>query len=194
MDTDQTKSLAQLTGIDWGPAPEAVGSLVRDRYEFRRTPLGTLSLPALRRLLSLDFQQDCAYLIPYSLQVLQKIADASPTDAEGLSQFCSLLLTVLRNEGYGWLQRPELVRQTRRLVETARYALYLASDEAEQTNDHLEYYRVLLPNTQMQASLYEALARFEQRLSKVDPGPSPNDRPEVPCVKVGAPERPSSVT
>ena len=52
------------TGIGWGTVPEAAGSVVRDRHEFRQTPLGRLSIPALRRLLSLDFQDDRAYLIP----------------------------------------------------------------------------------------------------------------------------------
>jgi len=174
MEADETKSLAQLSGIDWGPTPAGASSLVQDRHEFRRTPLGSLSLPGLRRLLTLDFERDSSYLIPYSLQ---RIAAAPPADIEGLSQHCNLLVVVLRNERYDWLQRPDLVRRVRELVETACHALYLASDEAEQTSDHLEYYRVLLPNTQMKASLYKALAHFEQRLSRVEPRAAENGSP-----------------
>ena len=190
MDTDETKSLAQLTGIDWGTAPEGAGSLVRDRHEFRRTPLGSLSIPALKRPLSLDFQDDCVYLIPYSLQ---RISGPPPADADGLSQYCNLLLGVLLNERYNWLQRPELVGRARRLVETACYALYCASGEAEQTSDHLEYYRVLLPNTQMQTSLYEALARFEQRFSKVEPDAAPNGGPSTQVANSDVTKGPTSV-
>jgi hypothetical protein len=191
MDTDATKSLAQLTGIDWGAAPDSAGSLVRDRHEYRQTPLGSLSIPALRRLLSLDFQDDCAYLIPYSLQ---RISRPPPADADGFSHYCNLLLGVLLNERYDWLQRPELVGQARRLVETTCYALYCASGEAEQTSDHLEYYRVLLPNTQMRASLYEALAHFEQRLSKVEPLAAANEGLAAPLANSEVMEGPPSVS
>jgi hypothetical protein len=176
MNSEETKSLAQLTGIDWGTAPESVGSLARDRHELRQTPLGGLSIPALKRLLSLDFQDDCNYLIPYSLQRLA----VPPADAEGLSHYCNLLLAVLLNQRYDWLQRPELVRQARQLVERACYALYRLSDEAEQTSDIMEYYRVLVPDLRMEASLYGALAEFEQRLSKVEPAAAPNGGPDIP--------------
>jgi hypothetical protein len=165
MDVDDTKSLAQLTGVEWGIAPEGAGSLIRDRHEFRRTPLKSLTLPALRRMLSLDYQDDCNHLVPYSLSRIAK----PPAGVDEFSHKCNLLVGVLRNERFSWLQKPELVRQARSLVEGACHALYLSSDEAEQTSDSLAYYKVLLPNTQMQASLYEALAFFEQRLSRVEP-------------------------
>ncbi|MDB6174096.1 MAG: hypothetical protein JWL59_3407 [Chthoniobacteraceae bacterium] len=171
MGPDVTKSLAQLTGVDWGMAPEKASSLVRDRHEFRQTPMGSLSIPALTRLLALDFQGDCDYLIPHSLD---RLALFPLEDAKAISQHCILLLGVLRNEHYNWMQMPELVRQARRLVEKACYTLYCDSDEAEQTSDSLEYYKVLLPNTQMESSLYEALVRFEQRLSKVESGTAPD--------------------
>lgn len=154
MDIDETKSLAQLTGIDWGIAPPGAGSLVRERHEFRKTALDKLPISALKLLISLDFQEDCTYLIPYALR---RMAAPPPSGAEELSEHCNLLLGVLLNERYDWLQRPVLVPQVRQMVESECYALYCASSEAEQTSDHMAYYKVLLPNTQVQASLYEAL-------------------------------------
>jgi hypothetical protein len=166
MDVDGAQSLAQLTKTDWGVAPEDVGSLIRERYEFRRTPLKSLSFRALMRLLSFDFQDDCNYLVPYCLN---RITAEPPVGVEDLSLHCNLLLTVLRSDKFDWLQSPELVRRARRQVKTTCYALDQWSDEAEQTDDSLEYYKVLLPNTEMQATLYEALTLFEQRLSRVEP-------------------------
>jgi len=190
MDVDDTKSLAQLTGVDWGIAPEGAGSLIRARHEFRRTPLKSLTLPALRRLLSLDFQDDCNHLVPYCLSLIAR----PPAGVVELSHHCNLLVGVLRNEAYPWLRRPELVRKARSLVEKACYALYQSSGEAEQTSDSLEYYRVLLPNTQMQASLYEALAFFEQRLSRVEPCAPPNGGPATRLGNSDIPEGPPSVS
>jgi hypothetical protein len=171
MDVDGTQSLAQLTKTDWGIAPQDVGSLIRERYEFRRTPLKSLSFRALMRLLSLDFQDDCNYLVPYCLN---RITTEPPVGVEELSLHCNLLLAVLPSEKFDWLQSPDLVRRARRQVKAACNALDRLSDEAEQTDDSLEYYKVLLPNTQMQATLYEALALFEQRLSRVEPGSPQN--------------------
>jgi|SRR5688572_11204449 len=191
MDVDATQSLAQLTGTDWGIAPEGVGSLIRERHEFRRTPLKNLSFPALMRLLWLDFQDDCNYLVPYCLH---RITTEPPEGAEELSHYCSLLLTVLRSERFDWLQNPELVHTARRQVESACYTLYQLSDEAEQTDDSLEYYKVLLPNTQMQATLYEALARFEQLLSKVEPGAPPNGGPATQPENLDVTKTPPSMS
>lgn len=170
MDVDAAQSLAQLTGIDWGIAPEGVGSLIRERHEFRRMPLKSLSDRALGRLLSLDFKGDCHYLVPHSLQ---RMTTERSDDVEIVSDRCNLLLTVLRTERFNWLKSPELVRSARRQVEILCDALDQLSDDAEQTHDSLKYYRVLLPNTQMQATLYKALTRFEQRLSKIEPDAPP---------------------
>jgi hypothetical protein len=123
------------------------------------------------------FQNDCNYLVPYCLN---RIGTEPSADVEELSNHCNLLLTVLRAEKFGCLQSPELVRTARRQVESACNALHRLSDDAEQTDDSLEYYRVLLPNTEMQASLYEALAFFEQRLSRVEPDVPPGGRATGP--------------
>jgi len=68
MSPDETKSLTQLTGTDWGSAPADAKTLVRESHEFRRTPLQDLPTLALKRLLSLDFQSDSTHLIPYCLK------------------------------------------------------------------------------------------------------------------------------
>jgi len=162
----ETQSLTQLTGVDWGAAPAGVSSVVQERHTFRRTPLKDLSLDALKRLLTLNFEQDHIHLIPYCLP---RIDDALTAEDDSHLPYCNLLLAVLANEQYDWLAKPELVHQIRNLVNRADYTLYRASDEAEGTNDSLEYYRVLLPNTRMQTALYEKLAQFEQRISKIAP-------------------------
>jgi hypothetical protein len=174
---DGRKSLAQLTGVDWGEAPENVSSVIRERHEFRQTPIKELSIPGLQRLVTLDFQNDSEILIPHCVR---RLPVTPPTDVESLSQHLSLLLVVLRNETTGrvflpddkrfdWQQHPELVRKVRKMVEKGSALLDEISDEAEQTDDSLEYYRVLLPNTNMRASLFEALAYFERRISNVEP-------------------------
>jgi hypothetical protein len=40
---DTSKSLAELTGVDWGLAPADAGTLVRERHEIRRTPIRKLT-------------------------------------------------------------------------------------------------------------------------------------------------------
>ncbi|HEY1172060.1 MAG TPA: HEAT repeat domain-containing protein [Verrucomicrobiae bacterium] len=159
-----TQSLAQLTGVDWGAPPPSVSSVVQERHTLRRTPLQELSLDALKRLLALDFEEDHLHLIPYCLQRIDKALNAQDDD---YLRYCNLLLAVLANEKYDWLAKPELVHQTRNLVNRACHELYRDSDAAEGTNDSLAYYRVLQANIQMQAALYEKLARFEQRFSKI---------------------------
>jgi len=159
-----TQSLTQLTGVDWGAPPPNVSSIVQERHTYRRTPLQDLSLDALKRLLTLNFEQDYVHLIPYCLP---RIDDALAAQDDPYLPSCNLLMAVLSNEQYDWLTKPELVHQTRNLVNRADYALYRASDEAEGTNDSLEYYHVLIPNMRMQSALYEKLARLEQRISKI---------------------------
>jgi hypothetical protein len=158
------KSLAQLTGVDWGKPPENVSSLVRERHEFRQTPLDLLSIPGLQRLLAIDFQNDSEILVPYCVR---RLFITPVADIQSLSQHLSLLLFVMRSERFEWLQCPDSVRKVRKIVESWSRALSEDSDDAEQTDDSLDYYRVLLPNTQMQVSLFEVLAQFEQRLSRV---------------------------
>src|SRR3954453_6880900 len=48
---DTAKSLAELTGVDWGVAPAAVGTVVRERHEMHRTPVRDLPHTAIVRFL-----------------------------------------------------------------------------------------------------------------------------------------------
>lgn len=166
MKTNGTKSLTQLTGFDWGDAPEGSGTIVRERHEFRQTALNDLSIEALKRLLTIDFKDDSLFLIPHCLQRIE--GTFSPFDKR-VFESAGLLLTVLSNETFDWLKRPDLVHKVRELVEQASYAFYLSSNDAEQTNDSLAYYKVLVPNTQFQSTLFEKLSMLERRLSKVEP-------------------------
>lgn len=79
------------------------------------------------------------------------------------------VMTMQMEGDFEWLVHSDQVRKARNLVDRLSDALSLLSDEAEPTDDSLEYHKVLLPNTPMDASLYEQVARFERHISKVEP-------------------------
>jgi len=97
---DTSKSLAELTGIDWGVAPADAGTLVRERHEIRRTPIRDLPHAAIIRFL--DMGSDADILVPVALERLRDDADA-----------VGLLCAVLRAEHFGWRSQPELVAAVR---------------------------------------------------------------------------------
>jgi hypothetical protein len=97
---DTSKSLAELTGIDWGVAPADAGTLVRERHEIRRTPVRDLPHSAIIRFL--DMGSDAEILVPVALERLRDDADA-----------VGLLCAVLRAGHFDWRSQPELVAAVR---------------------------------------------------------------------------------
>ena len=62
---DSSKSLAELTGVDWGLPPLGANTLVRERHELRRKPLGQLSPDQVRQLLDMGCEPEV--LVPVAL-------------------------------------------------------------------------------------------------------------------------------
>jgi hypothetical protein len=137
---DTSKSLAELTGIDWGAAPAEVGTLVRERHELRRTPLRDWSHAAVVRFL--DMGSDAEVLVPIALDRLRE-------DREAVGLLCA----VLRADQFDWRNQPELVAVVRDRV-------YEVTADLQQINDDLER----LAN---QAEVWRLYAEFERGLSAI---------------------------
>ena len=137
---DTSKSLAQLTGNDWGDPPESARSLVRERHETRRKPLRDLSSAEIVRFL--DMGTDLEVLVPFSLVRLSTEFD----DFE-------LLCAVLRTEQYGWSALCDDVVFVRDRVSTA-------INQVAQIDDDLE-------RLQWEAAVWRFYAGFERRLSAI---------------------------
>jgi len=137
---DTSKSLAELTGIDWGAAPAEVGTLVRERHEIRRTPIRDLSPAAIVRFL--DMGSDPDILVPVALERLRNDPDA-----------VGLLCAVLRVEHFDWRSQPEFVTALRDRV-------YTVTSEIGQITSDVE-------RLQHEAAVWRFYAAFERRLSVV---------------------------
>jgi hypothetical protein len=115
---DTSKSLAELSGTDWGPAPPAASELIRERHNYRRTPIRDLTEHGLIRLLNLGFDND--FLVPAAVRRLKDEPDS-----------IKLLCAVLRADTFDW-------RATPPLVEEVREAVGAALSEVGQTTDDLD--------------------------------------------------------
>lgn len=145
---DQSKSLAELTGIDWGPPPAAASILVQERHEIRRRSIALLSNAELIRFLDLGCVGDSEVLIPVAMERLRHnpVADGGAGEGE-------LLCAVLRHRGFPWRNHPEFVRVVRDLKESAL-------NEIAQTTDAYERVR-------SERDVYKCCAGFEYELSAV---------------------------
>ncbi len=137
---DTSKSLAELTGVDWGLAPADAGTLVRERHEIRRTPIRGLPHAAIVRFL--DMGSDADILVPVALERLRDDPDA-----------VGLLCAVLRAEHFEWRSQPELVAAVRDRV-------YTVTSEIGQIANDLE-------RLQYEAAVWRCYAEFERGLSVV---------------------------
>ena len=137
---DTSKSLAELTGIDWGPAPAQAPLLIRERHEYRRTTLKTLSNEGLIRLLSLGDALEI--LIPVAFARLRQDPD-----------LVGLLATVLAAQTFPWRSHTKLVRQAR---ETVSFAL---NDTGQMTDD--------LERLHAESKILWPYSEFERRLSGI---------------------------
>lgn len=103
MNIDLNKSLAELTGIDWGEAPIAAGTLVKERHTWHRMPVGLLPDCALGRFL--DSGIDADFVVPLAIQRL-----------EGDRKKFGLLIALLGELEFQWLNNPDQVRRLRNCV------------------------------------------------------------------------------
>jgi hypothetical protein len=136
---DASKSLAELTGADWGPAPVTATTLIRERHDYRRMPLSTLPDAGRIRLLALG---DEDVLVPLALERLRQRPEA-----------LALLCAVLAAEGFPW-------RESRDRVAEIRAAVGATLNDIAQTTDDFD-------RMQQELMVYRSLAEFERHLSAV---------------------------
>jgi hypothetical protein len=137
---DLSKSLAELTGIDWGPPPPEVGTLIRERHEIRRTPLRDVSDAAIIRFLEMN--SDMEILVPVALERLRNDFDA-----------IGLLCALLRSTDFKWREQPGLVTQTRNRVDDVLSEIGQITDDRERVSH--------------QAGVWMFYALFERNLSAI---------------------------
>jgi hypothetical protein len=147
---DTSKSLAELTGVDWGAAPEGVATLVRERHEIRRTPLRELPEEAIVRFL--DMGCDAPILVPVALERLQ-------ADSEQVGLLCA----VLRAEHFDWRGHPDLIAIVRDRVDTVLNQISQITEDLER----LHY----------EAAVWRFCALFERGLSVAELGAPPSGGP-----------------
>ena len=143
---DAAKTLAELTGEDWGPPLPDDRLAVRERKVARRKRLADWTHRELVRFLCIGVDQQI--LVPAALQRLADDPVASGCDWEG-----ELLCAVLESDGFDWRGHPECVRLVRDSVAAAL-------NEIAQTTDDLARLRA-------EWHVYQSLAVFERRLSAV---------------------------
>lgn len=144
MDFDSTKSLAELTGVDWGPAPENVSTSVRSRHEWHRQPLNELPDAAVLRFVRSAI--DLEFVIPLAIQRLERNCE-----------LFGILVSVLSVEAYPWNERPQLVNRIRECVERA------LSELGEWDGDE----KICAEANAQCAEICRSWAYFEVRLSKI---------------------------
>ena|SRR2546426_3418525 len=133
---DTSKSIAELSGVDWGPPPAAASILVQERHELRRRPITRLSHAELIRFLDMDFAGDSEVLIPVALERLHHdpVADGGAGEGE-------LLCAVLRHRGFPWRTRPEFVQAVRELKDSALNEIAQTTDDYERVRAEHDVYR-----------------------------------------------------
>ena len=175
MKIDTSKSLAELSGVDWGPPPAAGSLLVQERHELRRRPIVQLTHAELIRFLDMDFEGDAETLIPVAVErlLLNPVADGGAGEGE-------LLCVVLRHRSFPWRSQPEFVQVVRDLKDRAL-------NEIAQTTDDFERVRA-------ERDVYKCYAGFEYQLSAAEPIASPNGGPATRLGNSGVTEGPPSVS
>ncbi len=156
MKTDKTKSIAELTGDDWGSTPSAASFRLRERYEIRRKQLVELSIPEIKLLLEIDYQNDSNYLVPHGLN---KIGNShSNKNYEALS----LLVLILANKSFNWSGSKEEIAKSRAASKNWMNVLDDELSVAESTSDKLEFYKKSYVILAHQNMLLEKLVEWER--------------------------------
>ncbi len=133
---DTSKSLAELSGVDWGPPPAAGSLLLRERHELRRRPIAHFTHAELIRFLEMGFEGDSEILIPVAMERLRLNPTADGGAGEG-----ELLCAVLRHRGYPWRIRPEFVQEVRELKDRALNEIAQTTDRFERMSAERDVYK-----------------------------------------------------
>jgi hypothetical protein len=134
--TDTSKSLAELSGVDWGPPPAGASELARERHELRRRPIRDLSTEELRRFL--DMGCDATLLVPIALE------------RSDVSESLALLCALLRVRDYDWRGHAEV-------LEAVRHQVYRADNLLSQIEGDLD-------TLATQVAIWRLYAEFERDL------------------------------
>jgi hypothetical protein len=94
-----SKSLAELSGVDWGPPPRGASLLVQERHALRRKPIRDLYTEDLRRLLDIGCEE--GFLVPVALE------------RSKVGENVALLCALLRVRSYGWRSHAEQLQKLR---------------------------------------------------------------------------------
>ena len=150
---DVTKSLAEITGVDWGPPPINGGSLMQERHILRRRPLVQWSHAELIRFLTIGCDHNI--LIPVALARLEQDPEASADSGSG-----ELLCAVLRQQHFWRQAQPSAIVEIRAIAERALAGMFEITDD---------FTRLCV-----ERALYESLWRFEVSLSQRSNGDGRN--------------------
>lgn len=111
-DLDKTKSIQELENDYW-PDYEYPTGLVHKCHEYRKIPLGTLTIEQIRVLISQNI--GLVYLMPIALQTLKKNILTEVSLYEG-----DLLAAILRVENQYWTIYPQIKNQVVVLLDAQR--------------------------------------------------------------------------
>lgn len=106
MHIDASKSLAELTGVDWGPPPQQASSLVQERYVWHRMPLAALPAQALIRFIKCGI--DTKIVLPFAISCVEANQDQ-----------LDLLHAILGEDDFPWGRNPDLLQRVRRCIDQA---------------------------------------------------------------------------
>ena len=157
MRIDATKSLAELSGTDWGAPPPQSTFRLRERHEARRCALKKLDFAGIRLLIEIDFERDADILVSYALARLGGSFRAHDFDGLGL------LNAILRNPSYRWSNADGDVALAR---SACRNWLSFMDDElsmAESMSEQ-EFLNRSVKLLTLQNELLEGMVEWERRL------------------------------
>ncbi|MFF5494659.1 contact-dependent growth inhibition system immunity protein [Streptomyces aquilus] len=117
---DRGQSLEQLDGKRWPDPPEDSTPMVRNVYELRRRPVGTLEPHELARLIGQDV--GLPWLLPLAVEILW---DTAPKQVAGGWYDDDLLYAVVTRRPEVWEEVPDAARKLKEtvmtLVDLSRY-------------------------------------------------------------------------
>lgn len=143
---DVTKTLSELTGVDWDPPPPDARLTVEERHRTRSKQLKDWSHRELIRFLCIGVDEHV--LVPVAIARLREDPVASGCDRPG-----ELLSAVLESDGFDWRSHPQCVRLVREIVAAAESEIGQEDDPLKTLNAGWH--------------LYRSWAIFERRLSSI---------------------------
>ncbi|MFE0174947.1 contact-dependent growth inhibition system immunity protein [Streptomyces sp. NPDC059002] len=110
---DRGRTLDELEGRRWPDPPVDTTPMVRNVYELRRRPVGTLEPHELARLIGQDV--GLPWLLPLAVEILR---DTAPKQAEGGWFDDDLLYAVVTRKPAAWAAAPQLAHELKETVAT----------------------------------------------------------------------------